>query len=271
MFFIRRYVKGNHQSGTKNVFEWDERPSILDFTYTCEAVGEGKYVLFERGVGIRGMRKINEYTVNLSENVENRHAEVPVNNGDTVRSNENREPSVAEMVVFAAEEMGLDSDTVLAVKKNMKMGDLSDDELVGMLDQISETDVASAEGFGKYQGDLKALLKEFRKRSSDMSLTKDSETKTSNKFLNMGAGFAAGGIVGALATAGHYKKKITDMEERFGALEASMAETEKTVKKQADEMKKKEKSAEAVRQFDSRVGMDAQFLNTFNNNNGPQF
>jgi len=268
MFFIRRYVKGNHQSGTKNVFEWDERPSIMDFIYTCEAVGEGKYVLFERGVGIRGMRKINEYTVKLSENVEKRHAEVPVNNGDTVRSNENREPSIAEMVVFAAEEMGVDSDTILAVKKNMKMSDLSDDELVRMLEQVSDTEVASAEGFGKYQGDLKALLKEFKKRATDMTLE---APKSSSNKLNMMAMFTAGGVVGTLATAGIYKKKITDMEERFGALEASMAETEKTVKKQADEMKKKEKSAEAVRQFDSRIGMDAQFLNTFNNNNGPQF
>ena len=96
MFFIRRYVKGNHQSGTKNVFEWDERPSIMDFIYTCEAVGEGKYVLFERGVGIRGMRKINEYTVKLSEIVENRHPEASENNGYTVRSKENLEPSIAE-------------------------------------------------------------------------------------------------------------------------------------------------------------------------------
>lgn len=269
MFFIRRYVKGNHQSGTKNVFEWDERPTIMDFIYTCEAVGEGKYVLFERGVGIRGMRKINEYTVNLSEIVENRHPEASENNGYTVRSKENHEPSIAEMVVFAAEEMGVDSDTILAVKKNMKMSDLSDDELVGMLEQVSDTEVASAEGFGKYQGDLKALLKEFKKRATDMTLS--AEAPKSNSKLNMVSMFAAGGIVGSLATAGIYKKKITDMEERFGALEASMAETEKTVKKQADEMKKKEKSAEAVRQFDSRVGMDAQFLNTFNNNNGPHF
>ena len=103
-----------------------------------------------------------------------------------------------------------------------------------------------------------------------MNLTKEAPKSSSSK-LNMMAMFTAGGVVGTLATAGIYKKKITDMEERFGALEASMAETEKTVKKQADEMKKKEKSAEAVRQFDSRVGMDAQFLNTFNNNNGPQF
>jgi len=268
MFFIRRYVKGNHQSGTKNVFEWDERPSIMDFIYTCEAVGEGKYVLFERGVGIRGMRKINEYTVKLPENLVNGSDDTPLNNGDTVRSHE---PSIAEMVVFAAEEMGVDSDTILAVKKNMKMSDLSDDELVGMLEQVSDTEVASAEGFGKYQGDLKALLKEFKKRATDMTLTKEAPKSSSNSKLNMVSMFAAGGIVGSLATAGIYKKKITDMEERFGALEASMAETEKTVKKQAKEMEKKEKAAEAVRQFDSRMGMDATFLNTFNNNNGPQF
>jgi len=265
MFFIRRYVKGNHQSGTKNVFEWDERPSIMDFIYTCEAVGEGKYVLFERGVGIRGMRKINEYTVKLPENVVS-EGDDTLNNGDTVRSHE---PSIAEMVVFAAEEMGVESDTILAVKKNMKMSDLSDDELIGMLEQVSDTEVASAEGFGKYQGDLKALLKEFKKRATDMTL--EAPKSASNSKLNMVSMFAAGGIVGSLATAGIYKKKITDMEERFGALEASMAETEKTVKKQAKEMEKEKKAAEAVRQFDSRMGMDATFLNTFNNNNGPQF
>jgi len=268
MFFIRRYVKGNHQSGTKNVFEWDERPSIMDFIYTCEAVGEGKYVLFERGVGIRGMRKINEYTVKLPENLVSGSDDTPLHNGNTVHSHE---PSIAEMVVFAAEEMGVDSDTILAVKKNMKMSDLSDDELVGMLEQVSDTEVASAEGFGKYQGDLKALLKEFKKRATDMTLTKEAPKSSSNSKLNMVSMFAAGGIVGSLATAGIYKKKITDMEERFGALEASMAETEKTVKKQAKEMEKKEKAAEAVRQFDSRMGMDATFLNTFNNNNGPEF
>ena len=209
MFFIRRYVKGNHQSGTKNVFEWDERPSIMDFIYTCEAVGEGKYVLFERGVGIRGMRKINEYTVKLSEIVENRHPEASENNGYTVRSKENLEPSIAEMVVFAAEEMGVESDTILAVKKNMKLSDLSDDELVGMLEQVSDTEVASAEGFGKYQGDLKALLKEFKKRATDMTL--EAPKSASNSKLNMISMFAAGGIAGSLATAGIYKKKITEM------------------------------------------------------------
>ena len=91
------------------------------------------------------------------------------------------------------------------------------------------------------------------------------------KGMGFAAGLVVGGLTGVGATAFHYRKKIADMEERFGALEASMAETEKTVKKQAEEMKKKEKSAEAVRQFDSRIGMDATFLNTFNNNNGPQY
>ena len=53
----------------------------------------------------------------------------------------------------------------------------------------------------------------------------------------------------------HFLKKIADMEERFGALEASMAETEKTVKKQAAQMEKEKKAAEAVRQFDNRLNL----------------
>ena len=50
-----------------------------------------------------------------------------------------------------------------------------------------------------------------------------------------------------------------------------MAETEKTVKKQAEDMKNEKKSAEAVRQFDSRLNLDASFLSNFNGNHGPQY
>ena len=66
-------------------------------------------------------------------------------------------------------------------------------------------------------------------------------------------------------------KQKAEMEERFSALEASMAETEKTVKKQAEDMKNEKKSAEAVRQFDSRLNLDASFLSNFNGNHGPQY
>ena len=60
--------------------------------------------------------------------------------------------------------------------------------------------------------------------------------------------------------------------ERFGALEASMAETEKTLKKQAEGNGEKEKKPQKrlVKAFDNRLNLDASFLSNFNGNNGPQ-
>ena len=63
MFFLRRYVEGIHQSGTLSVAEWEERPNIMEFITECESHGEGKFVLFQRGKGIRGMRKIHDYSI----------------------------------------------------------------------------------------------------------------------------------------------------------------------------------------------------------------
>jgi len=273
MFFIRRYREGIHQSGTVNVAEWEERPSIIEFITECEMQGEGKYVLFERGAGIRGMRKINEYTVKIAENPLSCRSEPPLDINDTqfvVKEKSN--PSLTEMVVFAAEEIGLDTESVLAVKKNMKLKDLSDDELVGVLDQIAETEISSAEGFADFKKDLKGLLKEFRSRNTDMSLTNKMESENkSNKAWYMGSGFAVGGIVGVLATASHYKGKLNDLEERLMTMESSVKETETRMKKQAEEMEKKKKADEAVRQFDNRMGLDARFLSTFNSDNGPKY
>lgn len=267
MFFIRRYREGIHQSGTVNVAEWEERPSIIEFITECEMQGEGKYVLFERGQGIRGMRKINEYIVKIAENPLSCRSE-PQHDIKNAKSN----PSLTEMVVFAAEEIGLDTESVLAVKKNMKLKDLSDDELVGVLDQIAETEISSAEGFADFKKDLKGLLKEFRSRNTDMSLTNKMESENkSNKAWYMGSGFAVGGIVGVLATASHYKGKLNDLEERLMTMESSVKETENRMKKQAEEMEKKKKADEAVRQFDNRMGLDARFLSTFNSDNGPKY
>ena len=63
MFFVRCYRQGTAKSGTTNLQEWDDCPNLSDFQELCEANGEGKYVLFQRGKGIRGMKKVNEYII----------------------------------------------------------------------------------------------------------------------------------------------------------------------------------------------------------------
>jgi len=84
-------------------------------------------------------------------------------------------------------------------------------------------------------------------------------------------GCLVGAVGGSLATAKHYQTKMAEMDERFGALESSLAETEKTLKKEATERENEKKAAEAVRQFDNRLNLDASFLSNFNGNNGPQY
>ena len=83
MFFVRCYRQGAAKSGTTNVQEWEDCPNLSDFQEVCEANGEGKYVLFQRGKGIRGMKKVNEYIVSQrdSENNESVPDEIMGHNG----------------------------------------------------------------------------------------------------------------------------------------------------------------------------------------------
>ena len=217
MFFVRCYRKGAAKSGTTNLAEWDNCPNLNDFVSLCEANGEGKYILFQRGKGICGMKKVNK------------------------------------------------ADT------------LEDSELLDVMESMVDAKVSNAEEFESFSQDLKAMLAEIRKRGMSSegyseAVAKNAEGESvATKGMGFAAGLVVGGLTGVGATAFHYRKKIADMEERFGALEASMAETERTVKKQQAEMEKERKSAEAVRQFDNRLNLDASFLRNFNGNNGPKY
>lgn len=259
MFFVRCYRKGAAKSGTTNLAEWDNCPNLNDFVSLCEANGEGKYILFQRGKGIRGMKKVNEYIVEKTA-VKEQNRE---NNG-----------SMSDLLVFAAEEMGIPT---FALKKNVKADTLEDSELLDVMESMVDAKVSNAEEFESFSQDLKAMLAEIRKRGMSSegyseAVAKNAEGESvATKGMGFAAGLVVGGLTGVGATAFHYRKKIADMEERFGALEASMAETERTVKKQQAEMEKERKSAEAVRQFDNRLNLDASFLRNFNGNNGPQY
>ncbi len=268
MFFVRCYRQGTAKSGTVNLQEWEDCPNFSDFTETCQANGDGKYVLFQRGKGIRGMKKINEYIVSQqgSESIDE-DAETT-----TAQQNKTNNPSLRDLLVFAAEEVGVPN---IAVKKNVKADELGDEELLGIIDSLADKKVASAEEFEAFSKDIKALIKEVKNRgmssegfNADMVVGEVVEKKAFGGFLG---GVAVGAIAGIGGTAAVFKKREAEMMERFGALEASMAETEKTLKKQAEEREKEKKAQAAVKAFDSRLNLDASFLSNFNGNNGPKY
>ncbi len=268
MFFVRCYQKGSAKSGTTNLAEWEECPNLNDFVSLCESNGKGKYVLFQRGKGIRGMKKVNEYIVSQQDSESE--------GTTTAQQNRTNNRSMSDLLVFAAEEIGMDVPT-FALKKNVKADTLEDAELLDVMESMVDSKISNAEEFESFSQDLKSMLAEIRKRGMSSegyseAVAKNAEGESvATKGMGFAAGLVVGGLTGVGATAFHYRKKIADMEERFGALEASMAETEKTVKKQQAEMEKEKKAAEAVRQFDNRLNLDASFLKNFNGNNGPSY
>tara|TARA_R110000824_G_scaffold5175_5_gene23999 strand:+ start:544 stop:1296 length:753 start_codon:yes stop_codon:yes gene_type:complete len=242
MFFLRSYKKGSAKSGTTDIQTWDNFPGFDEFKSVCEANGEGKYVLFERGKGIRGMRKVNEYFIEAKT----AHNETNLN----------------DLLVFAAEEFGLETDTLLSVKQKMPIGNMSDDELMNVLDQMTK----GAEGQGTLGRDVKAVMGELKNRVvTNPATTAIKEAESSPlKKLGFGAGMLVGGLGGVAATAVYYRQQISEMETRLAAMESSMKETETELRKETDEIKRKQKAEEAVRQYDANMNLDTAFLSAFN-------
>jgi len=245
MFFVRCYRTGAAKSGTTNVAEWDDCPNFSDFTETCDAHGEGKYVLFQRGKGIRGMKKVNEYIV-----------ENPIKSG-TSEQNRTNNPSLADLVVFAAEEFGAEIPTV-ALKKNIAATELDDSQLLDVMDSMADKEISNAEEFQAFQKDIKAILTEVRNRGMSSEgysaeiAKKEAESKDGFGWATFGGGVLVGALGGGVAVHQAMSKKVTDLEERLGGMESSLAETEKTLKKQAEDRVKEKKAEEAEKAFDHR-------------------
>ena len=66
-------------------------------------------------------------------------------------------------MVFAAEEIGIDAPSI-ALKKNVSADSLDDAELLDVMESMVTSKVANAEEFESFSADIKALLKEVRKR-----------------------------------------------------------------------------------------------------------
>ena len=69
-YFIRRYQKGVKNSGTKDVCASPDEITISEFVKLAHETGPGKYLLGERGQGIRGFRKITDCIVSQPEELQ---------------------------------------------------------------------------------------------------------------------------------------------------------------------------------------------------------
>jgi len=261
VWFIRRYLKGVKNSGTSDVFSSEDEITVPEFVSYCHEQGVGKYILGQRGKGIRGFRKITDCVVEPMSLA-----------GDWEMPTK----------VFAAEEV--------SVKKNIRLDELSDGDLLDLMGSMAESDVQSAEDFQKFKADLTSIHTELGRRG----LNKSGESKAAETTLpsqptevkqamqpvagagftvgksGLAMGFVGGLLVGSIATMAYYKNKMDSINADLERINKQLNEAESAIKRAESREEKRQKAAEqAVKTYDSRRTMDAEFLSNFNRNMGP--
>jgi len=259
VWFVRRYQKGVKNSGTRDLVVSDTEISISDFVAFAHQTGPGKYLLGQRGNGIRGFRKITDCIVD--------------------------EPSVSASwmsseptKVFAAESV--------SVKRNIQLGDLSDTELMDLMGSMADSDIKSAEEFSKFKADLTSIHTEISRRglgatetSSEPPTIKRAESApiASAGFAvgkgNMAMGFVGGILVGVVGTMYYYKSKMDAINTQIDQINKQLNEAESAIKRaESREAKRAEaKEAQPKNKPSGKMNWDNWFLNQFNSGNGPQF
>tara|TARA_R110000824_G_scaffold278492_3_gene466740 strand:- start:11580 stop:12389 length:810 start_codon:yes stop_codon:yes gene_type:complete len=247
MYFIRQYLKGVKNSGTKDIWTGEFVP---DEDEILETFGDnGKFIVFERGKGIRGMRKIVEYgpytpAIFAEESTpKNRLL-------SGLKKDSNWMPKV-----FAAEGRSIN------VKQQIDLEDLTDDDLDELWGSMLNTPVESEEDFDKFSEDTHKIRKEINRRLGERSsLVTEmksemgdidgmvAENDTISKALEdaqklVGDGHSTlavvmagvtGLVVGGVAQEVRWSKKMSEAEERLARLEAQLSDLAEAQEQRAE-------------------------------------
>lgn len=257
-YFIRRYQTGIKNSGTKDLIVSDVEIPLETFINLAHATGPGKYMLGQRGKGIRGFRKITNCMVE-------EEFEEPIHNTyDT----------------FNAEDS-------ISVKKNMRLSEMSDAEITDLMSTMETAEIQSDDEFGKFRKDLSALNREIRRRmiapseglAAENAFTGDSirempvaSTMFSVSPMTAGAiGAVVGGLAGTLGTAMYYRSKIDSLASEIDGFSQKLAEAEVAIKRAEEQRNADVAQQQAVNQFDASKAFDAELLSNYQHRNKPLY
>lgn len=262
-YFIRRYQKGVKNSGCQDVIVSETKIPLETFVNLAHATGPGKYLLGERGKGIRGFRKITDCIVEEEE--------TPMFE-NTYHS-------------FAAEDS-------IAVKRNLRLSEMSDADLSDLMHTMETAEIKSDAEFTKFRKDMSALHREVRRRMQSRSPLEHSESKAAENAFTGSAvkdmpvasamfgvspwtsgaiGVVVGGLAGAIGTSMYYKGKIDSLGAEIDNIGTKLAEAEIAIKR-AEETRQKEKAVKkAEADFDRNKFFDAELLRNYQNRNQPHY
>ena len=230
VYAVRQYIKGVKGSGTKDLWVGDVIPTRQQLIESYG--GNGKFVIMERGKGIRGMRKVAEY-----EGEENNN---PIGKSHSSSSKLNYKPIThSEWMpkVFAAENR-------LSVRKEIKLDELSDEDLNGLWTSMLETPVESDEDFRRFVGDNEKIRDEVYRRLNlnDTEKAAESDIEPSEASTGLGYGTVvtaglAGLVAGAVIQEVRWKRRMDESETRIRRLEEMLDSLERNADTKAAEQR----------------------------------
>jgi len=233
-FFIRRYVKGQKNSGTSDIYTSQHTVDRNEFEDISNTFGSGKYLLCVRGKGIRGFRKLDEYFVE-------------------------------DNLVFAADE-------VIGVKQEIKLAEMSSDDLLGIMGSMIKNAPADGLNNSKFMGDLSRFHAELSSRdssnnSSDNYIPESFDAPDMQPLVSAGfpigttvTSFALGAFTGGIVVYLMNKSTMDELKSQINTLESSVKNAEESI----NSLKKKADSIE----MRGPPSMDQMFLSSYNRRNG---
>ena len=245
VYAVRRYVKGIKNSGTRDVWVGDYLPSEEEIVQNFGR--EGKYIIIQRGKGIRGFNKVAEYGPYETSQSFNPPPEYKTTSEWLPKA-------------FAAEEHSIN------VKQQINIMDISDVELDKLWGSMLETPVESEEDFERFSQDTQKIRAEINRRLGDRSnliesMSEDgvvaetamaenqhlaealsvanlaAEENGGHSTLAVVMAGVTGLVVGGVAQEVRWGKKMSEAEERMARLESQINQLVEKEEERASEEK----------------------------------
>jgi hypothetical protein len=254
VYFVRRYVPGIKHSGTKDILRSEDEIDIEEFVSFAYATGPGKYILGQRGKGIRGFRKITDCKVDTE-------LENPPLSLDT----------------FHAED-------TISLRKNVRLNEMSNSELMETMSALGRANIASPDELQKFKTDLGTVQNEIQRRLGSSSTALAAENKGDLPIASAGFGIspthagmmgaALGGVAGMVGTALYYRSKIDALTTRLDLLDKNLSEAEYAIKRSEERETKnaeEKKAAPPAQKVSNPFDLDLAFLSSYNQRNGKYY
>mgnify|MGYP003109487954 CR=1 FL=1 len=227
-YAIRKYIKGVKNSGTRDMWKGDYLPSEKEVV--SEFGADGKYIVFQRGKGIRGMKKVAQYGPYDSQ-------------PSTFRGSTKKSEWMPK--AFAAETHSIN------VKQQINIQDLTDDELDNLWGSMLDTPVESEDDFNKFSEDTNKIRNEINRRlrerndllrdmadgemATESALAENeslaealaaaehaAETAGGHSTIAVVMAGVTGLVIGGVAQEVRWSKKMTEAEDRIARLESQI-------------------------------------------------